>query len=94
MQIVTGDRDLSQLVDDARGVQVLYPIKGVGTLQITDDALLMEKYGVNGSQCGDLAGIQAAAVDPVALQELSERWRLGTPVKRLLDALAQNGKNA
>ena len=33
MDIVTGDRDLFQLVDDARGVRVLYPVKGVGTLQ-------------------------------------------------------------
>ena len=33
VDIVTGDRDLFQLVDDARGVRVLYPLKGVGTLQ-------------------------------------------------------------
>lgn len=36
VDIVTGDRDLYQLVDDARGVRVLYPLKGVGTLQLTD----------------------------------------------------------
>lgn len=28
VDIVTGDRDLYQLVDDARGVRVLYPVKG------------------------------------------------------------------
>ena len=108
VQIVTGDRDLFQLVDDAQGVQVLYPIKGVGTLQITDDALLVEKYGVNGSQYvdfavlrgdpsdglpgvvgigektatklinqyGDLAGIQAAAVDPDSKLTPAQRKRL------------------
>ncbi len=55
VDIVTGDRDLYQLVDDARGVRVLYPLKGVGTLQTTDEAVLREKYGVGGSGYADLA---------------------------------------
>ncbi|MFJ2440333.1 5'-3' exonuclease H3TH domain-containing protein [Streptomyces sp. NPDC087658] len=55
VDIVTGDRDLYQLVDDARGVRVLYPLKGVGTLQLTDEAVLREKYGVDGSGYVDLA---------------------------------------
>ncbi|WP_405763569.1 5'-3' exonuclease [Streptomyces sp. NBC_01420] len=55
VDIVTGDRDLYQLVDDARGVRVLYPLKGVGTLQLTDEAWLREKYGVDGPGYVDLA---------------------------------------
>ncbi|MGW7663100.1 5'-3' exonuclease [Streptomyces sp. NPDC054756] len=55
VDIVTGDRDLYQLVDDARGVRVLYPLKGVGTLQVTDEAWLREKYGVDGRGYADLA---------------------------------------
>ncbi|MEV5341076.1 5'-3' exonuclease [Streptomyces sp. NPDC052676] len=55
VDIVTGDRDLYQLVDDARGVRVLYPLKGVGTLQVTDEGWLREKYGVDGSGYADLA---------------------------------------
>ncbi|MGW5126114.1 5'-3' exonuclease [Streptomyces sp. NPDC004069] len=55
VDIVTGDRDLYQLVDDARGVRVLYPVKGVGTLQATDEAALREKYGVDGRGYADLA---------------------------------------
>jgi 5'-3' exonuclease len=55
VDIVTGDRDLFQLVDDARGIRILYPLKGVGTLQITDEALLREKYGVDGPGYADLA---------------------------------------
>lgn len=55
VDIVTGDRDLYQLVDDARGVRVLYPLKGVGTLQLTDEAWLRGKYGVDGSGYADLA---------------------------------------
>ncbi|MEU5420266.1 5'-3' exonuclease [Streptomyces sp. NPDC001407] len=55
VDIVTGDRDLYQLVDDRRGVRVLYPLKGVGTLQTVDEALLREKYGVDGAGYADLA---------------------------------------
>ncbi|MFC5723191.1 5'-3' exonuclease H3TH domain-containing protein [Streptomyces gamaensis] len=55
VDIVTGDRDLYQLVDDRRGVRVLYPVKGVGTLQTVDEAVLREKYGVDGAGYADLA---------------------------------------
>ncbi|WP_326693076.1 MULTISPECIES: 5'-3' exonuclease [unclassified Streptomyces] len=55
VDIVTGDRDLFQLVDDARGVRVLYPVKGVGSLDVFDGAALREKYGVDGSGYADLA---------------------------------------
>lgn len=55
VDIVTGDRDLFQLVDDARLVRVLYPVKGMGTLQAVDGAWLRAKYGVDGSGYADLA---------------------------------------
>ncbi|MFI7343287.1 5'-3' exonuclease H3TH domain-containing protein [Streptomyces sp. NPDC050085] len=55
VDIVTGDRDLFQLVDDKLERRVLYPVKGVGTLQITDEDLLREKYGVDGSGYADMA---------------------------------------
>ncbi|QLH26861.1 5'-3' exonuclease [Streptomyces sp. Rer75] len=55
VDIVTGDRDLFQLVSDERRARVLYPVKGVGTLQLVDEALLREKYGVDGSGYADLA---------------------------------------
>ncbi|MEU7416193.1 5'-3' exonuclease [Streptomyces antibioticus] len=55
VDIVTGDRDLYQLVDDAREVRVLYPLKGVGILQLTDESWLREKYGVDGRGYADLA---------------------------------------
>jgi 5'-3' exonuclease len=55
VDIVTGDRDLFQLVDDVRGVRVLYPVKGVGTLQPVEEAWLREKYGVDGPGYAELA---------------------------------------
>ncbi|RAJ60692.1 5'-3' exonuclease [Streptomyces sp. Amel2xB2] len=55
VDIVTGDRDLFQLVDDERGVRVLYPVKGVGNLDVYDGAALRAKYGVDGGSYADLA---------------------------------------
>lgn len=63
VQIVTGDRDLFQLVDDARPVQVLYPVKGMGNLQVTDDELLLEKYGVRGDRYADMAALRGDPSD-------------------------------
>ncbi|MEU7064976.1 5'-3' exonuclease [Streptomyces sp. NPDC046161] len=55
VDIVTGDRDLYQLIDDEKQRRVLYPLKGVGSLQLTDEAWLQEKYGVDGPGYADLA---------------------------------------
>lgn len=55
IDVVTGDRDLFQVVDDAHAVRVLYPTKGVGSPRVTDEAALREKYGVDGSGYADLA---------------------------------------
>ncbi|WP_371503478.1 5'-3' exonuclease [Kitasatospora sp. NBC_00374] len=63
VQIVTGDRDLFQLVDDDRAVTVLYPVKGVGHPQVTDNALLLEKYGVDGAAYADMAALRGDASD-------------------------------
>ncbi|MFE9421372.1 5'-3' exonuclease H3TH domain-containing protein [Kitasatospora sp. NPDC006697] len=63
VQIVTGDRDLFQLVDDARGVQVVYPVKGVGAAQLVDEAALREKYGVTGTEYADMAALRGDPSD-------------------------------
>ncbi|GGO82783.1 5'-3' exonuclease [Wenjunlia tyrosinilytica] len=56
VDVVTGDRDLFQLVDDARAVRVLYPVKGVGTLETVDQGRLAQKYGIgSGAAYADLA---------------------------------------
>lgn len=75
VDIVTGDRDLYQLVDDARGVRVLYPLKGVGSLQLTDEAWLREKYGVDGSGYVDLALLRGDPSDGLPGSPASARRR-------------------
>ena len=50
VQVVTGDRDLFQLVDDAAGVQVLNISKGVAKLEVMDDAAIQAKYNLPGGR--------------------------------------------
>src|SRR5439155_14775348 len=45
-EVATGDRDLFQVIDDARGVRVLYTGRGVAKLEVYDDATVRAKYGV------------------------------------------------
>jgi 5'-3' exonuclease len=46
VDVVTGDRDLFQLVDDTRSVRVLYTGKGVRNLDLVDQARLLDRYDV------------------------------------------------
>src|SRR5215469_9374707 len=46
VDVVTGDRDLFQLVDDARGIRVLYTLRGLGKLDAMDEAAVSTKYGI------------------------------------------------
>lgn len=46
VDVVTGDRDLFQLVDDAAGVRVLYTGRGMRNLETVDERFLLDKYGV------------------------------------------------
>ena len=47
VDVVTGDRDLLQLVDDARGIRVLYTGKGgVREPDIVTESFLLERYSV------------------------------------------------
>jgi 5'-3' exonuclease len=55
VDIVTGDRDLFQLVDDERGIRVLYVAKGVSKHDVVDNAWIREKYGIDASDYVDFA---------------------------------------
>jgi 5'-3' exonuclease len=64
VDVVTGDRDLFQLIDDERGVRVLYPVKGVGSLAAYDDDALRTKYSVEGgARYADLAVLRGDPSD-------------------------------
>ncbi|NJP66643.1 5'-3' exonuclease [Streptomyces spiramenti] len=61
--IVTGDRDLFQLVDDARAVRVLYPRKGVGDCDHVTEAVVRERYGVPADRYADFAALRGDPSD-------------------------------
>lgn len=54
IDIVTGDRDLIQLVRDPQ-VRVLFTLRGVTDIRVLDEAGVLEKYGVPASRYADFA---------------------------------------
>jgi 5'-3' exonuclease len=58
VEIVTGDRDLFQLVDDALGIRVLYTARGVGRHERVTNAVVREKYDVEANQYADFATLR------------------------------------
>jgi 5'-3' exonuclease len=63
VDVVTGDRDLFQLVDNASDVRVLYIARGVGNHERVTDEVVVEKYRVLPSQYADFATMRGDASD-------------------------------
>ncbi len=59
--IVTGDRDMLQLVD--KDTRVLMPIKGISEVSIMDEDKVREKYGINPPQIVELKALMGDASD-------------------------------
>ncbi len=63
VDVVTGDRDLFQLVDDARDVRVIYTARGMSKLEVLTDVSVVGRYGVLPSQYADFAVLRGDASD-------------------------------
>jgi 5'-3' exonuclease len=65
VDVVTGDRDLFQLVDDANAIRVLYTARGgVRSPDVVDEAFIAQKYGVTtGAAYADMAVLRGDASD-------------------------------
>ena len=63
VDVVTMDRDLYQMVDDAREVRVLNIGKGVAKLEVVTDAVLREKYGISGADYADFSVLRGDPSD-------------------------------
>ena len=50
IRIVTGDRDLFQLVDDKRDVKVVYLARGISQHDLVDKKWVADKYGIPGDR--------------------------------------------
>jgi 5'-3' exonuclease len=63
VEVVSGDRDLFQLVDDARPVRLLYVGRGVARLEEFDDAGVRARYGVPADRYADFAALRGDPSD-------------------------------
>jgi 5'-3' exonuclease len=63
VDVVTGDRDLFQVVDDSRDVRVIYTARGMSKLEIVTDQVLHAKYGVTAAQYADFAALRGDSSD-------------------------------
>jgi 5'-3' exonuclease len=55
VDIVTGDRDLFQLVSDADGVRVVNTARGMSNLEVVTDGVVAKKYGIVPEQYAEFA---------------------------------------
>ena len=63
VDVVTGDRDLFQLVDDDREIRILYIARGVGKHERVDEAWMLDRYGIPASAYVDYATLRGDASD-------------------------------
>jgi 5'-3' exonuclease len=63
VDVVTGDRDLFQLVDDDERVRVLYIARGVGRHERVTNEVVRGKYGIDGRQYADFAALRGDPSD-------------------------------
>ena len=63
VDVVTGDRDLFQVVDDARQVRVIYTARGMKNLEILTDVVVVAKYRVLPKQYADYATLRGDSSD-------------------------------
>lgn len=61
--VVTGDRDLFQLVSDVDDVRVISITKGVKNLEVVDDSYLVGRYGISGAQYADYSTLRGDPSD-------------------------------
>jgi 5'-3' exonuclease len=63
VDVVTGDRDLFQLVDDARAVRVIYTVRGLQNMDVIDEAAVAAKYDIPGRAYADFAALRGDPSD-------------------------------
>jgi 5'-3' exonuclease len=63
VDVVTGDRDLFQVVDDSRGVRVVYAQRGLAKAETIDEAAIAAKYDIPGNSYADFAALRGDPSD-------------------------------
>lgn len=63
VEVVTGDRDLFQVVDDARDVRVLYIGRGLAKMEVLDEAAVTARYQIPGRSYAAFATLRGDPSD-------------------------------
>ncbi|MGN6128023.1 MAG: 5'-3' exonuclease, partial [Humibacter sp.] len=63
VDVITGDRDLFQLVDDANGVRIVYTARGMSKLELVTDDVVQAKYGISPHQYAAFAALRGDPSD-------------------------------
>jgi 5'-3' exonuclease len=63
VDVVTGDRDLFQLVDDERQVRVIYTARGMSRLEVIDEAAVTRRYQIPGRAYAAFAALRGDPSD-------------------------------
>jgi 5'-3' exonuclease len=63
VDVVTGDRDLFQLVDDARAIRVIYTARGMSNLEVVTDETILARYAIHAAQYADFATLRGDPSD-------------------------------
>ncbi len=100
--IVTGDRDLLQLVDDEKGVKVFMPVKGISEGKLFGEFDAKERVGVEPKKIPDykaLAGDQSdnypgvPGIGPKMAAELIERFGSVEEVYQQIESKVESRKS-
>jgi 5'-3' exonuclease len=63
VDVVTGDRDLFQLVSDEQQVRIIYTARGMSNLEVVTDGVVVRKYGILPEQYADFAAMRGDPSD-------------------------------
>ena len=63
VDVVTGDRDLFQVVDDTRQVRVIYTLRGLAKAETIDEGAVEKKYDITGRSYADFAVLRGDPSD-------------------------------
>ena len=97
IRIVSGDRDLFQLVDRTRDVKVVYLAKGIANHDLVDENWIASKYGIPGERYALYAMIRGDASDGlpgivgIGEKGASEIANNFSSVSEILAAVGQEG---
>jgi 5'-3' exonuclease len=63
VEVVTGDRDLFQLVDDERDIRIAYIAKGLARMEMIDEAAVTARYHIPGRSYAAFAALRGDPSD-------------------------------